>query len=221
MLKYISFCAAFALLGTGAVNAQQQEAALQTVELPGTGLAIVLAMPKSPAATINLAMSPDALVVGLIGGKLALAFDSQNDMLNAWDALRRPGCAFQSQANDGNVQPVAVYVVPNYTPTAFVRTASLIAPQSAPLMHKVQVPGRDFDIVFAMTKTPVVVDAIDRMDSLAVYSVGSELVMATEGDIERMFKDVGLSQLPVCAFEVEHKDSNPPRAASVYIVPKN
>jgi hypothetical protein len=36
-----------------------------------------------------------------------------------------------------------------------------------------------------------------------------------------MFKDVGYSQLPACAFEVEHKGSNPPQAASVYIFPKN
>jgi hypothetical protein len=49
---------------------------------------------------------------------------------------------------------------------------------------------------------------------------GSELLMATDGDIERMFKDVGLSQWPMCAFYVEHKRSNPLQAASVYIIPK-
>jgi hypothetical protein len=82
-------------------------------------------------------------------------------------------------------------------------------------MRKVDVPGSDFAIVFAMTKTPVVVDANERFDSLAVYSVGSELLMADAGDVEKMFKEVGLTQMPICAFEVERKG-----AASVYIVPK-
>ena len=124
------------------------------------------------------------------------------------------------KSKDGTVQPIAVYVVPNHTVPATIRTASLVAPQSEPIMRKVEVPGSDFDVVFAMTKTPVVVDASDRLNSLAVYSVGSELAMATDGDVERMFKDVGLSQLPVCAFEVEHKGSNPPQSASIYIFPK-
>jgi hypothetical protein len=220
MFKTISICTALVVLGTGVVNAQQQQATLQSVGLPGTGLDIIVATPKSPATTLDLAMSPDALVINLFGGKLALALNSENEMLNAWDVLRRPGCAFQSQGKDGTVQPISVYVVPNYTVPATIRTASLVAPQSEPIMRKVGVPGSDFDVVFAMTKTPVVVDTSDRLDSLAVYSVGSELAMATEGDVERMFKDVGLSQLPVCAFEVEHKGSNPPQSASIYIFPK-
>jgi hypothetical protein len=64
------------------------------------------------------------------------------------------------------------------------------------------------------------VDPNDRPDALAVYSIGSELAMAVDGDLEKMFKDVGLSQLPICAFEVEHKGGKLPQAASVYIIPK-
>ena len=220
MLKHISICAALVFLGTGAVNAQQQQASLEHVELPGTGLDIVLAIPKSPASTINLAMSPDALVMNLIGGQLALAFNSETDALQTWASLQRPGCAFQVQRKNDTAQtPIAVYVIPNHTAPAAIRTASLIAPQPDPIMHKVELPGRAFDIVFAMTKTPVA-DINDRLDSLAVYSAGSELVMATDGDLERMFKEVGLSQLPICAFEVEYKGGKQPRTASVYIVPK-
>lgn len=221
MLRNISICAALVLLSTGAVNAQQQQATLQTVALPGTGLDIVLAMPKVPAATINLAMSPDAAVVGLIGGKLALAFNSQKESLRAWEALQRPGCAFELQGKDGTALPIAAYVVPSRTPRAGIRTASLAAPQPAPLMRKAEVPGSSFDIVFAMTKTPVAMDINERQDALIVYSPGSELLMADTDDVERMFKDVGLSQLPICQFEVEHKGSSPPQAVSVYIIPKN
>lgn len=217
MFKYISICATVVALGSAAANAQQQAAILQNVELPGTGLDIILAMPKSPGATINLAMSPDAVVVNLIGGKLAVALSSENEMMKARESLQRPACAFQTQSK----KPVAVYVVPSHAARPGIRTASLIAQEPGPIMRKVDVPGSNFDIVFAMTKTPIVVDANERPDSLAVYSAGSELVMATAGDVERMFKDVGLSQLPICAFEVEHKGSELPQAASVYIIPKS
>lgn len=215
MLKTISICAALAILGTSAVNAQQQEALLQNIELPGTGLDIVLAMPKSLGTTINLAKSPDALVANLTGGKLALAFNSENEMVKALESLQRPGCAFESQS-----VPISVYVIPNHKAPAAIRTASLVAQLPEPIMRKVEVPGSDFDIVFAMTKTPVVMNPTDQPDSLAVYSVGSELAYARDGDIERMFKEVDLSQVPVCAFEVEHKGNGPTGAASVYIIPK-
>ena len=86
-------------------------------------------------------------------------------------------------------------------------------------MRKSEVPGSNFDIVFATT-TSTAWNSYEQSDSLAVYSARSELIMATDGDIEKMFKDVGLSQLPTCAFYVEHKTSKRPQAASVYVVPK-
>jgi len=208
MLKSFSICAALIVLGTASVNAQQQEAVLQTVALPGTGLDIVLAMPKSPATTIDLAMSPDALVINLIGGKLALPFNSENEMLNTLESLQRPGCTFQTQSK----KSVSVYVVPGRAASS-ARTAS--AHLSEPTMRRVDVPGSDFAIVFAMTKTPVMTDVSDRSRPLAVYSGGNELVMADVGDTEKMFKEVGLTQMPSCAFEAEHTGS-----ASVYIIPK-
>ena len=62
MLKYFSICAALVALGSGSANAQQQEAVLQKMEVPGADFDIILAMPKSPGVTINLGNSPDALV---------------------------------------------------------------------------------------------------------------------------------------------------------------
>lgn len=221
MFKTISIFSLLVALGTATTNAQQQEAILQNIELRGTGLDIVLAMPKSPAATINLGMSPDALVLTLTGGKLALAFNSANDMMRMAEALRQPACDFQSESkNRTSRTPVAVYVVPNYNAANSSSKISIAAQQPEASMRKVEVPGGEFDIVYTQTKIPVVIDRNDGPKSFSVSLAGTELAMATIGDIERMFKDVGLSQLPICAFDVEHKGSERPRIASVYIIPK-
>lgn len=51
MLKHLSICAALIALATGSVNAQQQEAVLQKMQVPGAGFDIILAMPKPSGAT--------------------------------------------------------------------------------------------------------------------------------------------------------------------------
>lgn len=122
MLKYIPICAAFVALGTGSLNAQyaqhvqqgQQEAALQKVEVPGADFDIVLAMPKSQTgATFNPGNSPDAMVVYLTGGELALSFDGTETLLQAIDSLQSPACAFHVDGKDSAAsKPVAAYIVP-------------------------------------------------------------------------------------------------------------
>jgi hypothetical protein len=219
MRTSLSILAALTALGAGSADAQQQEAALRQVELPGAGFNIVLATPKSPAATIDLGESPDALIIHLTGGELALAFEDGGEMLEAIDALQRPACAFQAQGRDGkSTKPVAVYVVPALQMPASIGTSSVDARLQVPVMRKVEVPGNDFDIVFTTTKTPIVWEPHDQ--SVIVYPTGEELIMATDDDIKRMFKEVGLSQWPTCAFHVEHKGSRPSQAASVYIIPE-
>jgi hypothetical protein len=164
--------------------------------------------------------SPEALIVALIGDELALSFDDDGKMIEAIDTLRHPACAFQAQSRDvKSTKPVAVYVVPQLQTPANVRTASLAAQLPAAGMRKAAVPGNDFAIVFATTRTPIAWDPNERPDTLKVYYAGSELIMAVDGDVEKMFKDVGISQMPSCQFEVENKNSNPSQAASVYIVP--
>jgi hypothetical protein len=222
MFKTISICATVVVLGTAAANAQQQEAILQAVELPGTGIDIVLAMPKSAGATIDLAKSPDALVMHLTGGKLALAFDTEAEMLTAFDSLRKPGCNFRTTGTSPTVQkPVSVYVVPHRTAPTVIQLASFKTPPPEPRMHKVEVPGGTFDIVFSTARALPALNPDELLDAVAVYSIGSQFAMATVGEVEKTFRDVGHSELPVCAFEVEHKDSNPPQATSVYIFSKS
>jgi len=223
MLKQISICAMMVVvIGACPAKAQQYEAQLQPIELSGAGFDLVLATRKSPATGIDLAESPDGLFVSLIGGQLALAFDDAGKMIETIESLRWSGCAFETRGRNGvSTEPVALYVVASrQAAAAGVRTASLDAPSGQPGMRKVEVPGQDFAIVFATTRTPIDWTSREGIDAIAVFSGYSELVMAVGGDVERMFKDVGLSRLPVCNFEVERKRSNPPEAATVYIVPK-
>ena len=113
MLKHLSICAALLAFGTGSVNAQQQEAVLQKVDVPGAGFDIMLAMPKPSGVTYNLGNSPDALIVHLIGGELALGFDGAEKMLKALESLRLPVCAFHVESKDSKSRkPVSVYIVP-------------------------------------------------------------------------------------------------------------
>src|SRR5215467_4957789 len=102
MLKRLSICAALIACVAGAANAQQREAVLRKVAVRGAGFDIVLAMPKPAGAIYNLGSSPDALLVHLIGGELALGFDGAEKMLKALDSLQVPVCAFHV---DGKVGP--------------------------------------------------------------------------------------------------------------------
>jgi hypothetical protein len=106
-------CAAVAVIAAGPVAAQEQEATLRRIEVPNAGFDIMLAMSKVPAAIVDLAESPEALVLHLAGGKLALGFESVEAMLEAIDTLRTPVSAGQVH-HQGNraMQPVAVYIVP-------------------------------------------------------------------------------------------------------------
>jgi len=108
MLKSLSVFAALVALGAGPVHAQKQEAVLQLVEVPRAAFDFVLASPKPGAGALpDLANTPDALLIHLHGGELAVAFEDAREMVKALDALRSPVWA-------GSVgqRPVALYLVP-------------------------------------------------------------------------------------------------------------
>lgn len=100
-------------------------------------------------------------------------------------------------------------------------TGSANAQLSDPVWQKVEVPGADFVVVFATTKTPVTPDNSLRAspDPLVVYPAGSELAFAVDGEVEKLFKDIGAVQFPACAFRVEREGSKP-IAAIAYVLPK-
>ena len=113
MLKHLSLCAALLAFGAASANAQQQEAVLQKVTVPGATFDIILAMPKPSGATYNLGNSPDALLVHLIGGELALGFDGAERMMKELDTLQLPVCAFHVEGKASKSRkPVSVYIVP-------------------------------------------------------------------------------------------------------------
>jgi hypothetical protein len=110
MLKYMWICAALLAHGSNPAQAQQQEAVVHRVEVPGTGFDVIVAIPKVRGVVYDLADSPDALLVHLDGG-LALAFESVESMVQALDLLRRPVCAAQIVSKDGmSRMPMAVYL---------------------------------------------------------------------------------------------------------------
>jgi len=113
MLKHLPICAALIVFGTGCAGAQQREAELKRIEVPGAAYDLLLATPKVPEVIFDLSKSPDAFVINLVGGALALGRESGEDLLNASDMLRSPIGAFQVRREDGtSPTPVAVYMIP-------------------------------------------------------------------------------------------------------------
>jgi len=80
-------------------------------------------------------------------------------------------------------------------------------------LRKVDVPGADFDIVFA-------VSADGRDHPLVIHSIGGELAHAVDGEIEKMFTQAGPSGLPIHAFRVELGGGTSSKGLNVYVVPK-
>src|SRR5262249_55941171 len=171
------------------LKAEQQDTPLECSELPQAGFDLVVATRKSRAPSIDLDASPDALVLPLAGGRLALSFEDAGKMIAMIDTLQRPGCSFQTARHDGlPAEPVSVYVVPSRQSAADMRTASLDARLPPPGNRKVEVPGQDFAIVFTTTSTPVNWTPHEAINHIAVYWIYSPLLMAMDGEAELMFK---------------------------------
>ena len=213
--------AAFALTGSP-LHAQQQEAKLLNVGIPGQGFNLVFVMAKPDGATSDLRGVPDPLVIYSGDGELAFAIDDKTlHMFKDVSLMSAPACTFRTANTAGKSTPVSVYVIPKSEKPGTVGMASVDPVQPEPSMHKLEVPGTSLDVVYSTTRTPIAVNAGDLSGSLAVYPAGGELAMAVASDLARMFKDVGHSEIPDCAFDVEHKGSKPLQATSVYVFPKN
>jgi len=114
MLKHLMACGALLALGAAPVAAQQQEAVLQRMHVPGAVFDIVFAIPKSPPPMLdNLNMSPEALIMHLTGGQLAVAFEDAREMLKVADTLRSSASSSNRVSDGGKGRtPLAVYIVP-------------------------------------------------------------------------------------------------------------
>ena len=109
MLKHLSLCGTLFVLMAGAATAQQRDAVLQKIDVPGVAFDLIVATPKPDGVTYDLSESPDALLVHLAGGKLALGFERADTMLKALETVQGAGCAFVDSKSH---TPVAVYVAP-------------------------------------------------------------------------------------------------------------
>lgn len=114
MLKFISICSALVILGTGAVSAQQQEAALKKLEVPGADFDIVVAMAKPAGAAFVQHGLPDPLLVNLAGTELVMAVDGEVEkMVKDVGLLLTQTCAISMRRQNGKpAKSVALYVVP-------------------------------------------------------------------------------------------------------------
>jgi hypothetical protein len=112
MLKCLPICAALLALAPVSTFAKEREAVLQKIEVPGSAFDILLALPTADGAVIDLNKSPEAFVVHLIGGELALAFESGEQMLQALDTLRSPlGASYVRSGGAGPSVPLAAYII--------------------------------------------------------------------------------------------------------------
>lgn len=110
--------AALVLMGASSVMGQEREASLVRLVVPGSSFDIMLAMAKNPTTTVDLGWSPDALVLHLIGGELAIPFENFETMFEAMNVLRSPvGASHVYDLRKVGAQPVALYVVPRLMET--------------------------------------------------------------------------------------------------------
>jgi len=112
--------------------------------------------------------------------------------------------------------------LPIFAALVALGTGTANTQQNDSVWQKVEVPGADFVVVFAMTKSPVTANSNLRAfpDPLVVYPAGGELAFAVDGEVEKLFKDVGAVQFPACAFRVERKGGKP-IAALAYVFPRD
>jgi hypothetical protein len=107
MLKQLTVCGAL-LVGTLVpVHAQQREAVLQRVEIPGAPFDLLIATPKPSGVIYDLAEAPDALLLNLVGGELAIGFERADALLETLELVRAPVHAFGGKGRT----PIAIYTV--------------------------------------------------------------------------------------------------------------
>ena len=89
-------------------DAQQREAILQRVELPGVPFDLVIAAPKPAGVIYDLAEAPDALLLNLAGGELAIGFERVDAMLKTLELVQTPVFSFGGKGRAA----ITIYTVP-------------------------------------------------------------------------------------------------------------
>jgi hypothetical protein len=114
MPKHLPICAALVVFAVGTAHAHEREATLQRFVVPGAGFDIAVATEKDPGGPLyDLSESPDALLLHLPGGELALPFEDAETMLKTIQSMRSAVSAFHVSSSDAKSRrPFAIYVLP-------------------------------------------------------------------------------------------------------------
>ncbi len=108
MLRQLAISGAL-LVGTMIpVGAQQREATLQRIEIPGAPFDLLIAAPKPAGVIYDLAEAPDALLLNLAGGELAIGFERVDAMLKTLELVQTPVCSFGGKGRTA----ITIYIVP-------------------------------------------------------------------------------------------------------------
>src|SRR5437764_7073989 len=89
-------------------DAQQREATLRRIEIPGAPFDLLIAAPKPAGVIYDLAEAPDALLLHLAGGELAIGFERADAMLETLELVQRPLYSFGGQGRTA----ITIYTVP-------------------------------------------------------------------------------------------------------------
>src|SRR5262245_43644093 len=108
MLRQLAIAGALCLGAITPAGAQQREATLHRVEIPTAPFDLLIAAPKAAGVYFDLAESPDALLLNLAGGELAIAFERVDAMLKTVELVRAPVCSFGGRGHT----PITIYMVP-------------------------------------------------------------------------------------------------------------
>ena len=89
-------------------DAQQREATLQRIEILGASFDLLIAAPKPAGVIYDLAESPDALLLNLAGGELAIGFERVDAMLKTLELVRTPIYSFGGKGHTA----ITIYTLP-------------------------------------------------------------------------------------------------------------
>jgi hypothetical protein len=194
MLKCFSVCVLLFSLGSS-VNAQQREAVLHKVEVPGADYMIVVAMPKFPKPkypnmAIDFRGEPDPQIAYIAGGQLVLGIDDAVERtFKDIASLLHPVCHFHAKDEGINtLSPVGIYLLRRG------ETREPISQRPTPVssLTRIEMPG----------------------DSVEILLRTGRLLP----DGEPIWVAVGPEPRPKCSFQIERNDGAIDVVA-VYVVP--
>jgi hypothetical protein len=108
MRSLLTIAATLIVAAVPAANAQQREATLQRIEILGAPFDLLIAAPKPAGVIYDLAEAPDALLLNLAGGELAIGFEDVDAMLKTLELVQTPVHFFGGKGRT----PIAIYTVP-------------------------------------------------------------------------------------------------------------